>query len=242
MTSTHETRRRMSPPDGAPRRTRKRHAWRWVLGIIVIVVLLVVGAMRAFMSESGPAPLVLPAGGPAAQIEGLDGTWEVGAGSVGGFRVYQSGFGEGGDVVGRTEAVTGTMILAGDEVTSATFEIDLLSIAVGGKPQPQFAASLDTAAFPVATFTLVEPATLATEFATGETVQADVVGELAMRGTSRPVTLAVSGRRDGAALHLVGSTPIEFSDWDITVPTGYGILGSVADHGVAEVLLVLTRR
>ena len=61
------------------------------------------------------------------------------------------------------------------------------------------------------------------------------------RGASHPVTFAVSERRDGSALQIVGSTPIEFSQWGIIRPTGYGILGSVADHGVAEVLLVLRR-
>jgi len=33
-----------------------------------------------------------------------------------------------------------------------------------------------------------------------------------------------------------------FSAWDIKVPSGYGLLGSLADHGVAEFLLVLHPR
>jgi hypothetical protein len=40
----------------------------------------------------------------------------------------------------------------------------------------------------------------------------------------------------------VGSIPIAFSRWDIKGPAGFGFLGSLADHGIAEFLLVLDRR
>jgi hypothetical protein len=37
------------------------------------------------------------------------------------------------------------------------------------------------------------------------------------------------------------SIPITFSSWDIRGPSGYGLLGSLANHGVAEFLLILRR-
>jgi hypothetical protein len=53
------------------------------------------------------------------------------------------------------------------------------------------------------------------------------------------VTVTVSGRRDGTALQVAGSIPVTFSTWDITGPSGYGFLPSLANHGVAEFLLNL---
>ena len=49
----------------------------------------------------------------------------------------------------------------------------------------------------------------------------------------------MSGRRDGTALLVAGSIPVTFSTWDITGPSGYGFLASLANHGVAEFLLNL---
>ena len=47
--------------------------------------------------------------------------------------------------------------------------------------------------------------------------------------------------RDGAAIDVVGSIPVAFADFGIRTPDGFGWLGSVSDHGVAEFLLVLER-
>lgn len=55
------------------------------------------------------------------------------------------------------------------------------------------------------------------------------------------MTFTVSGRRDGTALQVAGSIPVTFSAWDIKGLSGYGFLGSLADHGVAEFLLILHR-
>ena len=55
------------------------------------------------------------------------------------------------------------------------------------------------------------------------------------------MTVTISGRRNGSALQVAGSIPIAFSDWGITGPKGYGFFGSLANHGVAEFLLVLHR-
>jgi hypothetical protein len=49
-------------------------------------------------------------------------------------------------------------------------------------------------------------------------------------------------RRDGPVLEAAGSIPITFPTWGITQPGGFGILGSLADHGAAEFLLILHRR
>ena len=116
-------------------------------------------------------PLALSAASPPTGA--LDGTWAVSTGSVAGFRVPETAFGMSNNVVGRTTGVSGTVVITGDRVTSATFRIDL---ALNGKPQPQFAKSLDTRSFPEATFTLAKPVELGSSFASGAIVNLTATG------------------------------------------------------------------
>jgi polyisoprenoid-binding protein YceI len=232
-----------TPARNVPARSaRKRHWRRWILtglGVLVALVVLAAGAFIKFQPTL--SPLVLPTADASAPTGRLDGSWNVAAGSVAGFRVRETALGFSNDTVGRTHAVTGTIAISGPHVTAAAFSIGLTAIKVGGKEQPQLAASLGTRQHPVATFTLTEPVTLSSAFASGAAITATATGQLTMRGTAHPVTVTISARRNGSALQVAGSIPIAFSAWGITGPKGYGFFGSLAHHGVAEFLLVLHR-
>jgi polyisoprenoid-binding protein YceI len=210
--------------------------------VVGLVVLLVLAVGLFIKLQPAPAPLVLPSGAASAPAGPLDGSWDVAAGSLAGFRVKETALGFSNDTVGRTSAVTGTLVMSGAQLTSAAVRVDLTAVKVGGKTQPQFAKSLGTARYPAATFTLTRPVTLSPAFASGATVRVTATGLLELNGASRQVTFTVSGRRDGTALQVAGSIPVTFSAWDIKGPSGYGLLGSLADHGVAEFLLVLHPR
>ena len=149
-------------PDRPP---RKRHWWRWILaGVLVLAVLAVPAGALALRFWASAPPLGLP-GSPAAAPAGpVDGTWTAAAGSVAGFRVRETALGMSGDVTGRTSAVTGTTVISGGRITRAVFRIELTSITVAGKTQPQFAQSLDTTQYPGATITLARPVTLPPAF------------------------------------------------------------------------------
>jgi polyisoprenoid-binding protein YceI len=218
---------------------RKRHWWRWILaGVLALTVLVVLGGALALRFWASAAPLALPNGRAAAPAGPLGGTWAAGAGSLAGFRVRESALGMSGDVTGRTDAVTGTIVISGGQVTRAVFRIGLTSITIAGKTQPQFARSLDTTQHPSATITLARPITLPPAFTTGATITVRAPGRLTLRGTTRPVTVTISARRDGTALQAAGSIPITLSRWGITEPASYGIVGSLASHGTAEFLLL----
>jgi polyisoprenoid-binding protein YceI len=219
--------------------SRKHHRLRWILaGAGVLVVL----AIAAFIKLQPTAPpLVLPTAAASPPAGPVDGTWDVAAGSVAGFRVQETILGLSNDSVGRTDAVTGTITISGDRVTSATFRIDLDAIKAGGKTQPQFATSLGTRQHPTATFTLTQSATLGPAFTSGATTTAAATGQLAMHGASHLATVTFSGRRTSSVLQVAGSIPVTFSDWGIKDPQGYGFLGSLASHGTAEFLLTLDR-
>jgi polyisoprenoid-binding protein YceI len=221
---------------------RRRHRWRWILGVAAALVALIIAAGGAFIKlQPILPPLALPAGSASAPAGPLDGTWQVTAGSAAGFRVRESFLWFGNDTVGRTTAVAGTVVIAGQQVTEADFRVDLTAITVNGKTQAQFTRSLGTQSYPDATITLIKPVTLEPAFTSGATISVTVRARLAMHGVSRVVTFPVSGRRDGTELRLAGKIPVAFAAWHITGPTGFGFLGSLANHGVAEFLLILTR-
>jgi hypothetical protein len=52
-------------------------------------------------------------------------------------------------------------------------------------------------------------------------------------------THAVTARRDATGIAVTGTIPVRFADWNIAEPQGYGALGSLADQGFAEFLLIL---
>jgi polyisoprenoid-binding protein YceI len=221
---------------------RRRRWWRWTLaGVALLAVIVVAGAAIFVKSQPSAAPLTLPSGTVRPPSGPADGTWDVTTGSVAGFRIRESALGFGKDVTGRTTAVTGTAVIAGGQVTSAAFRIGLTAITVGGKPSPQFAASLDTAAHPDATIELVGPQLLPAGFGAGRTVTAEFPGQLTLQGVTRPITITVSARRDGATVEAAGSLPVAPARWGITLPSGFGFLGGLSSQATAEFLLVLHR-
>jgi polyisoprenoid-binding protein YceI len=226
----------------SPAPARKGHRRRWILGGAAALIVLVIAAAGAFVKlQPTLAPLGLPGSRAAAPAGPVDGTWQVAAGSAAGFRVRESVLGFGNDVVGRTSSVTGTVVISGPQVTEASFRVGLTAITVNGKKQAQFAESLGTQGHPDASITLAEPVTLSPGFDSGATISTTVRAQLTMHGVSRLVTFPVSGRRDGTELQLTGQIPVAFPAWHISGPAGFGFLGALASHGVAEFFLVLTR-
>jgi polyisoprenoid-binding protein YceI len=216
--------------------------WQWIAAIALAGVLaLGVASVWFILAQPSPAPLALPRARAAAPAGPLNGTWSIAAGSVAGFRVRASALGIGTDVVGRTGGVTGTIAIARDWVVGAKLTIALTGLEVAGKSQPQLAVSLRTQRYPTATFSLTRVTTLGRAFASGGVVTRRAYGFLSMDGNSCAVTVTLSARRDGPALQVAGSIPVDLGYWGIQDPAGAGILGSLADSGVAEFRLVLNR-
>lgn len=218
----------------------RRRWWRWILGGVAALVVLAVAAAGVVVTLTpGAAPLAL-AKDTAAPSGPLGGTWRVAVGSVAGFRVRETVIGFTNDVTGRTGGVTGTVVVTGDEVSRATFRVTLAAVKVNGKTrQPQLVKSLDVTAHPVATVTLTRPVPLPAAFSTGAVITRTAAATLTLNGTSRPVTVTLSARRDGTAIEAAGTLPVAFPDFRITGPSGLGFFGSLASNGTAEFLLVL---
>jgi len=229
------------PSTHAPTGPRRRRRWlRWtIIGVAGFAVLAAALVAAAIKLQPTPAPLALPAT-VTAPVGPPDGTYRAVAGSIAGFRIQQRVVGLSSDVVGRTEDVTGTVTIADGQATTARLRVGLLALTSGdAKPAPQFGISLDTPRYPDAAISLTRPVTLDPAFSSGTTVSAHASGVLTLHGIARPVTVAVSVRRDGTNIDVAGSFPVTLTDYSIARPKGYGALGSLSDHGLAEFLLIL---
>lgn len=230
-------------PPATPTRPRRKRRWlRWTIASIAAVIVLIVAlAAAAIKLQPTPLALTLPASA-AIPVGPEDGTYQAAAGSVAGFRIQQTVIGLTSDVVGRTEDIAGTVTIAGGQATTASLRIGLLALTSGdAKPAPQFGISLDTQRYPDATVGLTQPIILGPAFVTGTTVVVTAAGTLTLHGVTQAATVTLTLRRNGTSIDVAGSVPAAFADFGIAEPKGYGALGSLADHGLAEFLLVLHR-
>ncbi len=218
----------------------RKHRWlRWVVaGLVTAVVLALAGTYVYihFLAGPVPAPLALPKLNAAAAGTGsapVSGTWTAGKGSLAGYRVREEFLGPGNIMVGRTSAVTGNVVIAHNDASSASFRVGLTTVTANGKTQPQLAKILDTASFPDATVTLTKPIAVGSGLVMNKTFTVKATGLLAMHGITRPVTFEVTARYSGSLLDASGSIPVLFSDWNIHAPQ------FLQNHGLLEFLLIL---
>jgi polyisoprenoid-binding protein YceI len=206
------------------------------------------GAARAQDAEE-PLESMAPVEAPAAG--GIDGTWtvttEIGdfadfTSSWVGFRVAEvlERIGET-EAVGRTPNVSGQLDVSGSTIESATLEADLTSIRSDqSRRDPAIQRALDTGEFPSATFESSGPVDLEVVPVDGEPFEASVPGTLTIHGVSQDVSLAMTGQRVGDIVVVVGTLPVDFTSFDVTMPTA-PVVVSVEDTGDLEWQLYFER-
>ena len=244
----------------------RRLRW-WIAGAAVVVVAAAVGGPYVYIHfVEGPAPakLQLPGAssatstttassatttgtavtGAAGSSSGtsLNGGWNVGSGSIVGYRVQEVLVGQNATAVGRTSKVWGSIDISGTSVTKATFTADMASVSSDqSQRNSQFDGRImDVSAYPTATFVLTDPIALGGIPAAGTIKQYPATGNLTLHGVTKPVTFTVSTERVGSRIDVLAEIPILFSNWNIANPS---IGGFVTTHnsGTLEVLLDLTQ-
>jgi len=186
-------------------------------------------------------------GGPVV----VDGAWAVDT-TIGSFSDYSSSYAgfrvvevldNIGDAVavGRTPDVSGELTLSGDTLGAANIDVQLTTIT-SDRPRrdPAIQTSLQTSAFPTATFELTEPITLPGTPTEGASYDVTASGNLTIHGTSKPVEIALQAKLQNGVIVVVGTTPFTFSDFGLTPPRAPVVL-SVADHGTIEFQLFFTK-
>lgn len=177
--------------------------------------------------------------GPAA--DGITGTWAPTPESEVGYRVKEVLFGQSTEGVGRTNAVTGQLVIDGTTVQSADLEVDLTTLQSDQDRRDSQVQDrlLDTASFPTATLTLTQPIELGQLPADRQEIEAQATAELTLRGTTKELTFPVLARRNGELIEVNGTIEIVFADWGIPDPS----IGPVTteDRGQLEFLVVFAR-
>ncbi len=207
---------------------------------IALAAVLVVGTGAVYAQEAEE---------PAA-AGGIDGTWTVNT-EIGDFADFNSswvGFrvaevlNPGGEVdaVGRTPAVSGQLEASGNVIEGVVIEADLTAV-VSDKPRRDDAIqrALGTSEFPTASFISTEPVDLG-EVPTDEPFTASVPGSLTIRDVSQDVILELTGQRVGDTTLVVGALPVDFTSFDVTMPSA-PIVVSVENEGDLEWHLFFTR-
>jgi len=235
-------------------RSALRRPRTWVIAVPVAVLLLAVVAPWVyinFIKEDAPERLTFEAHdaeeagattpSTSAAADGIDGTWSVAAGSEAGYRVGEVLFGQDAEAVGRTAGITGQLTIAGTTIDDAEFTVDMTTVASSeSRRDGQFRNRImDVANHPTSSFVLTEPIALGSLPGDLEPVTVEATGDFTIRGVTRPVTFDLSARRNGAAIEVNGTIPVQFADFEI--PDASGGPATVKDHGEIEFLLVFAR-
>ena len=224
----------------------------WLIAGGVVATLLIGGFFGTYLllfGGSSAAPLALSTAPPAtaaatanaAGATGLAGSWTIASGSVAGYRVREqlAFLPAPSDAVGRTSAITGTVVIAGTTdaltVTSAHLTVDVSTLSSDQQMRDQHIRQmgLQSDTYPKATFVLTDPITLPANAASGATLNVQATGALTIHGTSQTVTIPMTARISSNEIEIAGSTTFPFERFGMTPPSLAGFV-TVQDSATME--------
>ena len=223
---------------------------RKIVAALIVLALLAVAGPWVYINlikDDAPDALTLQpavtttAGEVQQPTNATDGEWAVVADSVVGYRVKEILFGQDTEGVGRTSDVTGSLVIANNEVTSAEFSVDMTSLKSDSSRRDRQVNDriLDTATYPTATFALNDPIALTPEALAGSDFTANTTGTLTLRGVTKTVPVALTARLVDNVIEVNGSIEIVFAEWQIPDPSVSAIV--VEDRGLLEFLIRFSR-
>lgn len=241
---------------GTMARRKRRLVW-VVIGAVVVVALIAVAGPYVyihFIEGPAPAKLELPStqstsstsvatqGSATTSSSGLDGAWNVGSGSLAGYRVQEVLLGQNAIAVGRTSEIWGSVTVAGTTVTKGSFTVNMASVVSDQSERNAHfdGPIMDVAQYPTATLTLTAPLNLGAIPTDGVVGHYNATGALDMHGVTKTVSFTVSAERSGNEIDVLADITIPFDEWDISNPSIGGFV-TTAKSGTLEVLLHLTQ-
>ena len=136
--------------------------------------------------------------------------------------------------IGRTPNVSGTLTLDGQTLSTTAITVDLTTITSDQPRRDQpIQRTLETNNFPTATFELTQPMSLPEAPAEGVTYNLTAVGNMTVHGVTKQVSVDLQAQLKNGVIVVVGSTPFNFSDYNMSPPQAPVVL-SVDDHGTIE--------
>ena len=225
-----------------------------VLIAAAVLVIAVVGGPWVYINvikDDAPEALTLDTVpttiGPAsdttvvASASDVDGEWVATSESVVGYRVREILFGQSTEGVGRTNSVTGSLVVSDSVVTTASFTVEMATLVSDSDRRDRQVSGriLDVASYPNSTFELLEPITLTPESLDGVELAVTAKGTLTLRGVSQDVSVPLVAQLVDGTISVNGTIEIVFADWGIPDPSVSAI--SVEDRGLLEFLIVFGR-
>jgi polyisoprenoid-binding protein YceI len=227
---------------------------RKIVAGVVVIALGVVGGPWVYINlikDDAPDALTLEASSTTVAVatditeapstSDVEGEWVATSESVVGYRVKEILFGQSTEGVGRTNAVTGSLVIADSTVTSATFSVDMGTLTSDSDRRDRQVSGriLDVASFPTATFELTEPIVLTPAALDGAELSVTSAGTLTLRGVTKQVSIPLVAKLVDGKVSVNGSLEIVFAEWSIPDPSISAIV--VEDRGLLEFLIVFSR-
>jgi polyisoprenoid-binding protein YceI len=248
----------------------KRHWKKLVIGAVSLVILVLVGSFvyAKIINKADPAfsednvlekldattttaadPVDLSVPTPTsdgvsttvAAPAGVDGTWAIAADSEVGYRVDESINGFATTANGRTNAVTGSIAIAGTTAQTGDFTVDMTTFKSDeSRRDGQFNGRIMAVdQFPTATFVLTAPIDFGKIPAEGEIISTTASGDLTLHGTTKPVTFDLKATFKNNRIGVLGQIPVVFADYGIPNPSRATI--ATEDHGLLEFVLIFDK-
>ena len=194
-------------------------------------------------------PSSTPSAVPSVAVPASDavGPWNVSPGSQVGYRIEErmlgGGFAGTRTAVGRTPAVSGSLVVRRDAqglAATVTVDADLKQLASDSPRRDQVlrTAGLVTDRFPGATFYADTRVPAGAD--TGRDFALETTGKLTLKGVTRDVNVRMTGRMELGRILLVGQVTLTLADFGISPPDVAGVV-DVADRGQVEFSLVFVK-
>jgi polyisoprenoid-binding protein YceI len=179
----------------------------------------------------------------------LGGTWTVDpsigsfdyaagdfSGSWAGYRVQEQLVGlAGSTAVGRTPDITGTITLAGTQLTAADLSVDLTTLVSDSSLRDGQLGrqGVQTDQFPTATFVLTAPIELGHVPVEGEQVSVTATGDLTLHGVTKSVQIPLKATLTQDVIGVSGSLAFTWEDFGMEQPSSQRV-ASLADDVTME--------
>lgn len=200
-------------------------------------------------TATGSGTPAASAGSSSGTSGDAEGTWNIAAGSLAGYRVREqlAQLPAESDAVGRTDKVTGSMTLTSSDgkttLTAGTITVDTTSITSDESRRDNRLRSegLQTDQYPTATFTITQPVEIPAAALTGTASDVTLVGDLELHGVKKSVSIPAQAQLANGTISVVGSLNFPLSDFNITAPNIGGFIVSIEDNGTLEFLVNFTK-
>ena len=194
--------------------------------LIVLLTAVAIGPMvYSLLKGAGVKTEPISADGAKAASTELDGTWEVAKGRANnhtsvGFTFNEVLPAEKTTTSGSTTEVTGQADISDSTLKTAAVTVDMDELTTDKKVRDQNMKSklFEVDEFPVATFTLTEPADLSAVPDDGSAATVSLTGDLTIHGETKQVTNDFQVVRDADTVVLGGDIPLNRLDYGVETP------------------------